>query len=181
MVITIGAGAISTHAPRVGGDPLKIFFDFWVYGFQPTPPVWGATPWAVLALLAGRISTHAPRVGGDENIIWIAGDDADFNPRPPCGGRPGHPAPGLYSVQFQPTPPVWGATRFHRRRAQKSLDFNPRPPCGGRRGRGLRRCGDDYISTHAPRVGGDPVPDTPAVCVPRGFQPTPPVWGATRS
>ena len=35
--------AISTHAPRVGGDLEIDILNFIFFVFQPTPPVWGAT------------------------------------------------------------------------------------------------------------------------------------------
>ena len=80
-----------------------------------------------------------------------------FNPRPPHRGRP--PALRIMSA-------LW--------------NFNPRPPHRGRPFLPLRQRHCQYISTHAPRTGGD-------LCLccglffPQEFQPTPPAQGATCS
>ena len=37
----------------------------WLFGFQSTPPAWGATFNAKLQDLQDYVSIHAPRVGGD--------------------------------------------------------------------------------------------------------------------
>ena len=57
--------AISTHAPRVGGDLEIDILNFIFFVFQPTPPVWGATEKDARGGTRYIISTHAPRVGGD--------------------------------------------------------------------------------------------------------------------
>ena len=150
--------AVSTHAPRVGGD------------MADTDTLEHQT----------IVSTHAPRVGGDSSSRRSARSWGSFNPRPPrggrragatCGGprscfnprppRGGRPStsmacPVLHGNMFQPTPPAWGAT------------------CGGVQDHRRRR-----VSTHAPRVGGDVMEQLSSVSLPV-FQPTPPAWGATR-
>ena len=79
------------------------------------------------------ISIHAPRVGGDgfrstrQKIGWV----------------------------FQSTPPVWGATPLPTALGLDVPNFNPRPPCGGRLLQVLQELGQQDISIHAPRVGGD--------------------------
>ena len=82
------AGAISIHAPRVGGDdynPNKVNRENL---FQSTPPVWGATVLPIASVTAWSVFQSTPPV-------WGA-----------TGGCP-YESP---SNKFQSTPPVWGAT-----------------------------------------------------------------------
>ncbi len=64
----------------------------------------------------------------------------------------------LIENQFQPTPPAQGATRKHQRDHERRCDFNPRPPRRGRRGEVIIDLDGVFISTHAPRAGGDLIP-----------------------
>ncbi len=146
---------ISIHAPRVGGDKIKIAAETGI-----------------------AISIHAPRVGGDFLPFLSSLSRVDFNPRPPCGGRQIFRKLWSLHKRFQSTPPVWGATGGLCRRSGHGGDFNPRPPCGGRLELGLQHIPIDLISIHAPRVGGDRALRTVSSTSFR-FQSTPPVWGAT--
>ncbi len=105
-----GGENISIHAPRVGSDWLpgdtsppqgdfnprspcgerqreRLSFRF-VYGFQSTLPVWGAT--CLDAKCAGVGVHFNPRspCGERHNIVSIPKHQLDFNPRSPCGERP---------------------------------------------------------------------------------------------
>ena len=169
---------ISIHAPRAGGDTCLVSSALIQKEFQSTPPVRGATRFAVVrpcfgiifqstppvrgatakALLPGRtgpISIHAPRAGGDTRWPLSRASMGNFNPRPPCGGRR-----------------VRARNRIWRR------NFNPRPPCGGRH---LWHVLDEVaavISIHAPRAGGD-ICGMYLMRLRQLFQSTPPVRGAT--
>ena len=124
-------GAISIHAPRVGGDVTKRWlFRAWTR-FQSTPPVWGATG-----------------TPGKSGISFA------FQSTPPVWGATGGHEGRRRRKIFQSTPPVWGATgatafplvitriSIHAPRVGGDsrrtpapctpCHFNPRPPCGGR-------------------------------------------------
>ena len=171
-------GAISIHAPRVGGDGALQHKHIQLPQFQSTPPVWGATPLTQRRCCAGLyfnprppcggrlgppsdaqkstlISIHAPRVGGDFSGIGNAIGSVIFQSTPPVWGATSPGQSRTYSRLFQSTPPVWGATSPNAGLPSSSRDFNPRPPCGGR----PENLGsfDRYLT----------------------FQSTPPVWGAT--
>ncbi len=173
-----GGENISIHAPRVGSDWLpgdtsppqgdfnprspcgerqreRLSFRF-VYGFQSTLPVWGAT--CLDAKCAG-VGVH-------------------FNPRSPCGERPTCGKTREKRQTFQSTLPVWGAT-IKPATVTKSTVFQSTLPVwgatssphGGGPGKTISihapRVGSDFfaffsyglisISIHAPRVGSDPV------------------------
>ena len=64
-LLTEAQSAISTHAPREGGDVHRKRVD-----------------------LLADISIHAPREGGDRRQSGLSGVGSHFNPRPPRGGRP---------------------------------------------------------------------------------------------
>ena len=147
--------AISTHAPRTGGDrftpsgaAIKMII------FQPTPPAQGATLSAYYLHQAIGISTHAPRTGGDISISDLSPatlgfqptppaqgatldcDDpeyiqANFNPRPPHRGRPLFCCWGSFLSYFNPRPPHRGRRLLAACRSKKCY-FNPRPPHRGR-------------------------------------------------
>ena len=79
---------ISIHAPREGGDELRV-------------------PKAV----SFYISIHAPREGGDVSSRERLASRSYFNPRPPRGGRPYGCVSLAYPTPiFQSTPPARGAT-----------------------------------------------------------------------
>ena len=197
-----GAGGISIHAPRVGGDtcwthcppPILYFNPRPPCGgrpsqpgqnapqkpFQSTPPVWGATICMSLCYIKVYISIHAPRVGGDERCLTLPGSGMLFQSTPPVWGATGRtwamsPRPG----NFNPRPPC-GGRRWSDWSTSSSLYFNPRPPCGGRRVQSSGPASAFPISIHAPRVGGDRY-DSQLPFRHWLFQSTPPVWGATRS
>ena len=192
--------AISIHAPRVGSDDEEKNAYNWLYKFQSTLPVWGATL-RNLKELKGRTNFN-PRSPCGERPSWTTTPSwrRYFNPRSPCGERRFLNEVTVDSQEFQSTLPVWGATSCPWRRCWPRPNFNPRSPCGERRKlavsvaatgifqstlpvwgatqAGRERGGHGHISIHAPRVGSD---DT-GISLPRQpivFQSTLPVWGAT--
>ena len=171
---------ISIHAPRVGGDGRSVTVIDLAKAFQSTPPVWGAT---ALHLFP---ETHS----------------VDFNPRPPCGGRHLLFRKFFFYAVISIHAPRVGGDFSPRRTRLLCLHFNPRPPCGGRLLVLAALSIQGIISIHAPRVGGDwtaasaptrrshfnprpPCGGRPMICSAlvrsKGFQSTPPVWGATSS
>ena len=58
---------VSTHAPRVGSDGITGYEVTYAVMFQPTLPVWGATPDTIVDKATWKVSTHAPRVGSDHD------------------------------------------------------------------------------------------------------------------
>ena len=124
--------------------------------FQSTRPVWGATSFLLSWYLRRIISIHAPRVGRDVDKVRGYPIHAYFNPRAPCGARPIDDGDS------------------HRLRW-----ISIHAPRVGRDAPGavIVRVASN-ISIHAPRVGRDHVPRF-CGAVPRAFQSTRPVWGAT--
>ena len=152
-----GAGPdISIHAPRVGGDCVRLFFAAGLHISIHAPRVGGDArdPDALLDLI---ISIHAPRVGGDPMIPPTATHQEKFQSTPPVwGATTGRAALIRLFAVFQSTPPVWGATPSSPCQYPPNPgNFNPRPPCGGRREAYQTYICDWMISIHAPRVGGD--------------------------
>ena len=109
-----------------------------------------------LAAFAVLISIHAPRAGSDQMSIITS----------------------KWCWRFQSTLPVRGATISLLRVPRLLSNFNPRSPCGERRCNGKGTALWASISIHAPRAGSDDVPGV-VKGVPRGFQSTLPVRGAT--
>ena len=64
---------ISIHAPRMGSDLLKNWFDR-SKEFQSTLPAWGATPPVSRILAVQDISIHAPRMGSDSTAKAYSND-----------------------------------------------------------------------------------------------------------
>ena len=77
---------ISIHAPREGGDCINIRTSTAHRGFQSTPPVRGATIFALSPLLMFTISIHAPREGGDVDYCHCYGFSAISIHAPREGG-----------------------------------------------------------------------------------------------
>ena len=148
--------AISIHAPRVGRDNFGGGQILYIFQFQSTRPVWGATfVTTTPSPVPCAISIHAPRVGRDYMYKLQEVYLYDFNPRAPCGAR---------------------------RRLARWLpcmqNFNPRAPCGARPPPEIRPLRTASISIHAPRVGRDIFGRSRTPCNVE-FQSTRPVWGAT--
>ena len=102
-----------------------------------------------------------------------------FNPRPPCGGRRRRRMPPCpLRRDFNPRPPCGGRLGAPTSAASGRSNFNPRPPCGGRHYIPRGMIGDQSISIHAPRAGGDQQHREDGEHDLR-FQSTPPVRGAT--
>ena len=55
----------------------------WIWVFQSTPPVRGATRTPFLLGLYEDVSIHAPREGSDVIVPPIPNSTSSFNPRPP--------------------------------------------------------------------------------------------------
>ena len=132
MLVVIGSGRVSIHAPRVGCDidylhqilsydgfnsrtpcgvrHITINAGLSACVFQFTHPVWGATiRWFWDHLIIG-VSIHAPRVGCDCLICSFCFGLQSFNSRTPCGVRRDLSRPSSTATRFQFTHPVWGAT-----------------------------------------------------------------------
>ena len=147
--------AISIHAPREGGDAAMVESLKDQLKISIHAPREGGDPVRSGTAISVSISIHAPREGGDTaqagGLLLLR----NFNPRPPRGGRP----PLLL-------------------RYVKGLAISiPAPRAGGAHHHRLVEA-YTYISTHAPRVGGDDLRLHP----PRRagqFQSTPPARGAT--
>ena len=175
---------ISIHAPRGGSDcpksglfqradhfnprspwgerPASIAPKRFLFPFQSTLPVGGATCLFSQILKIREISIHAPRGGSDGCHCPIHPARYHFNPRSPWGERLSVPNGTPYLSEFQSTLPVGGATikkittRQRPRRFQSTLpvggatgcdgclsardgDFNPRSPWGERPPRSCAR------------------------------------------
>ena len=108
-VVAGRGGAVSIHAPRVGGD---------VNQFQARragvvsihAPRVGGDRKAKSHPASHGVSIHAPRVGGDVDRRCAQSGARGFNPRPPRGGRHYVSCFPVEPSQFQSTPPAWGAT-----------------------------------------------------------------------
>ncbi len=124
--------------------------------FNPRPPCGGRLgDQDPRPTLRRAVSIHAPRAGGD-----VGQDDRcelleGFNPRPPCGGRPLYRSLACSGALFQSTPPVRGATPVELTTAFSIWRFQSTPPVRGATlvSRPLR--GEQPVSIHAPRAGGD--------------------------
>ena len=149
-------GIISIHAPRVGSDLIELKGRMEGLEFQSTLPVWGATMPCDANPVLYKISIHAPRVGSDQFTTTAVPVTDDFNPRSPCGERLlDLMYQSILRRKFQSTLPVWGAT-----------------PVAGPVSKPV------LISIHAPRVGSDDARVWAWIAV-NIFQSTLPVWGAT--
>ncbi len=124
--------AISIHAPREGGDPMREGLLPDHLDFNPRPPRGGRLRADPAGNRQYGISIHAPREGGDLAVSVRIKQTDNFNPRPPRGGRPAMAITEAMEQAFQSTPPARGATQT--RRPQDLVDG---------------------ISIHAPREGGD--------------------------
>ena len=170
-------GDISIHAPREGGDMYTRSFCRLRAAFQSTPPARGATTPTPRAFATDcdfnprpprggrpkkskklrkkpKISIHAPREGGDACFFCLSCPLEHFNPRPPRGGRHFCVSLQKMKTQFQSTPPARGATtkQFTHRRNNR---FQSTPPARGATKRPMTIYGQELISIHAPREGGD--------------------------
>ena len=173
-----GAGPISIHAPREGGDEGNDVRAAMLLIFQSTPPREGGD--FVGVMLAPRVMRFQSTPPARGATVHFASHNLyllNFNPRPPRGGR---------RLMFRPLAVLmWISIHAPREGGdistffQRSSDpyFNPRPPRGGRqddpagrlgdvifqstppaRGATTRRCiyaSHSHISIHAPREGGD--------------------------
>ena len=143
---------ISIHAPRGGSDLLHIITILFLFLFQSTLPVGGATEIPASKSSGADISIHAPR-GGSDAVFPFKALEGCISIHAPRGGSDdeGTVAHNLAEL-FQSTLPVGGATRWPRQPARRTLYFNPRSPWGSDSnclGKGRKLS----ISIHAPRGG----------------------------
>ena len=132
-----------------------------VWSFQSTRPMRGATFYILPTMRARDISIHAPHAGRDagdkyitgSNCISIhaplAGCDVEhiqhtvwfspyFNPRAPCGARQGDHLGGTPLRAISIHAPHAGRDRCRRSDRRGKYYFNPRAPCGARPRRLIR-------------------------------------------
>ena len=108
-------------------------YNYLIATFQLTLPVWGATWWTGGMGAALHFNSRSP-CGERPSARTGVPHPENFNSRSPCGERQHTHATVPPKTAFQLTLPVWGATLTLRALAQAFT-----------------------ISTHAPRVGSDPV------------------------
>ena len=82
----------------------------YIFPFQSTHPLRGATERAVRVRGRGHISIHAPLAGCDHGRIRDPGAACHFNPRTPCGVRRLNICAAVCLLTFQSTHPLRGAT-----------------------------------------------------------------------
>ena len=145
--------------------------------FQSTLPVGGATENIPAEYGAGNISIHAPRGGSDNFVKEENSYGYDFNPRSPWGERQVDMLKLYTTGGFQSTLPVGGATHSYFS-VFIYLRISIHAPRGGSDHFTFSGKMPFNISIHAPRGGSD------LLCkylfqLPRGFQSTLPVGGAT--
>ena len=147
---------ISIHAPRVGSDGGCVRTLLFVFLFQSTLPVWGATSsWRSSAPRRLDFNPRSPcgeRPWRNSGRPWSSGH---FNPRSPCGERPLVLDPQGYQRAISIHAPRVGSDSQVKVDFLGLLDFNPRSPCGERHSAGSRARALEEISIHAPRVGSD--------------------------
>ena len=168
---------ISTHAPRVGSDPVKssISISFTISTHAPRVgsdllPRDGRCTWC--------ISTHAPRVGSDIPLAPRVRVLLISTHAPHVGSDTQTKAEYFEKYQFQPTLPAWGATLPSVTFVTSYLIFQPTLPAWGATFPVRKLSAASGISTHAPRVGSDESASL-RVGAAYKFQPTLPAWGAT--
>ncbi len=147
---------ISIHAPRVGSDLIARYGAKNKTKFQSTLPVWGATFYAESVHSGGVFQSTLPVWGATCFSLAL-----------------------VRRLIFQSTLPVWGATCHLLHSHLLDHNFNPRSPCGERQ-KIVMYC--LQLGDFNPR---SPCGERPAgliqSLVPKVFQSTLPVWGATRS
>ena len=174
-----------------------------VWSFQSTRPMRGATFYILPTMRARDISIHAPHAGRDagdkyitgSNCISIhaplAGCDVEhiqhtvwfspyFNPRAPCGARQGDHLGGTPLRAISIHAPHAGRDRCRRSDRRGKYYFNPRAPCGARPRRLIRPTPRPTFQSTRP-VRGATVVSVAASGTAPVFQSTRPVRGATPS
>ena len=167
--------------------------------FQPTLPVWGATPRHSRKPLSVRVSTHAPRVGSDVHVLDAVGELRAVSTHAPRVGSDEDSGVWLESVMVSthaprvgsdpsltsPYPgvvvsthaPRVGSDRHDRLTEVVHLGFNPRSPCGERRSAMPRTLACRGFNPRSPCGERHEVASNNGQV--EAFQPTLPVWGAT--
>ena len=123
--------------------------------FQSTLPVWGATTLTTHNRATGQFQSTLP--------VWGATNDAEV------GGA----VEGRISIHA----PRVGSDMRTETSSTNTPYFNPRSPCGERLRAPILRRLSSYFNPRSPCGERRPRPSTPSL--PRSFQSTLPVWGAT--
>ena len=173
---------ISTHAPLAGRDTPIGRAATGVVRFQPTRPLRGATKRRSAIIKRGRhFNPRAPCGARPETSSVKISTTIDFNPRAPCGARPPLDSwSQLNTENFNPRAPCGARPPLDSWSQLNTENFNPRAPCGARLLYELINTEANEISTHAPLAGRDPK-EPSIIAEDKGFQPTRPLRGATKS
>ena len=145
--------------------------------FQSTPPMQGATDILGVAYKLGKVSIHAPYAGSDDKTITVRIQIPGFNPRPLCRERLHLLTSAYVKIKFQSTPPMQGATMsLHLYSPVFSVSIHA--PYAGSDICIPSQQKHLFVSIHAPYAGSDKFP-LAVIFIPRKFQSTPPMQGAT--
>ena len=128
----------------------------YMFGFQSTPPMQGATrSGPVLVYYGRRVSIHAPYAGSDDDVIKNAVFDITFQSTPPMQGATLKLLIiFLSSLCFNPRPLC--RERLQSLEAQiEELRFQSTPPMQGATPTTLRNSLQSFVSIHAPYAGSD--------------------------
>ena len=171
---------ISIHAPRVGSDSARTYFDNLPEDFNPRSPC-GERPGSDIYVVRKLVKFQSTLpVWGATGLFTQVFAQVPFQSTLPVWGATQQCRQKRRRKKFQSTLPVWGATvrRFswfslfayfnprspcgERRKGMdyggRVQDFNPRSPCGERLAAVFGYTLDFGISIHAPRVGSDCAP-----------------------
>ena len=151
---------ISIHAPRAGGDvyPVRLSRP-WECHFNPRPPCGGRRAKNTTPAIINPFQSTPPVRGATYFAVESYDSQDNFNPRPPCGGRLDYFGVSADYILFQSTPPVRGATERGLHRGRRVRRFQSTPPVRGATACRWTHSGRCWrISIHAPRAGGDKRP-----------------------
>ena len=124
---------ISIHAPREGGDPVRLQAASCPPHFNPRPPRGGRLKGPVGGVLRVHFNPRPPR-GGRPSVGIFGHVGLAISIHAPREGGDPHPCPARRPpAEFQSTPPARGATILGFPIRHQCSYFNPRPPRGGRR------------------------------------------------
>ena len=169
------AGQISIHAPHAGCDrhsfaEIRFYFYFnprtpcgvrhckrvikrFIYAFQSTHPMRGATVANMVKAVGFAISIHAPHAGCDPRRCCPSRRGGYFNPRTPCGVRQRPFRRSRRSPYFNPRTPCGVRPCACALRASMLVEFQSTHPMRGATRVRLYRGFCVYISIHAPHAG----------------------------
>ncbi len=171
-------GSISIHAPRVGCDKAMGSGSTDTQEFQSTHPVWGATGMDRLTELHYKFQSTHPVWGATAFGDTVYGGQLFQSTHPVWGAT--DPIPWVYEMDcISIHAPRVGCDPMQQAQLQLFNDFNPRTPCGVRPWLGLQddAQGRDFNPRTPCGVRPAAIISTPRM--PKQFQSTHPVWGAT--